>query len=230
MSQILRNFGRKVPGTCGQPENQRNRVPLVTRVRHRDYVRLRKLLQPEGLDSWPKTTGGKGVHLMGPDRPRHQSRRRAPVLQPDGATPGSDSSRSLHDLVRAGKTQQAYLYRLSAQRTRHDGDRRLFPARWGGIPRRRAGDVGAGRAWDSPGCIHDRAAAPSGAAAPTSVRLNEHLEQPRAPSGPDTPARWRWRIVSNAWGRAVQVRPLARLAQQEPEAPAVRRDASRDAA
>ena len=37
-----------------------------------------------------------------------------------------------------------YLYRLSAQRTRHDGDRRIFPARSGGIPGRSAGDVGAG--------------------------------------------------------------------------------------
>jgi bifunctional non-homologous end joining protein LigD len=29
-------------------------------------VRLRKLLQDDGLDSWPKTTGGKGLHLMVP--------------------------------------------------------------------------------------------------------------------------------------------------------------------
>jgi bifunctional non-homologous end joining protein LigD len=29
-------------------------------------LRLRKLLYDEGLDSWPKTTGGKGLHLMVP--------------------------------------------------------------------------------------------------------------------------------------------------------------------
>jgi bifunctional non-homologous end joining protein LigD len=29
-------------------------------------LRLRKLLHDEGLDSWPKTTGGKGLHLMVP--------------------------------------------------------------------------------------------------------------------------------------------------------------------
>jgi bifunctional non-homologous end joining protein LigD len=29
-------------------------------------LRLRKLLQDEGLDSWPKLTGGKGLHLMVP--------------------------------------------------------------------------------------------------------------------------------------------------------------------
>jgi bifunctional non-homologous end joining protein LigD len=29
-------------------------------------LRLRKLLQDEGLESWPKTTGGKGLHLMVP--------------------------------------------------------------------------------------------------------------------------------------------------------------------
>ena len=61
-----RLFGRKVPGTCGQPENQRNRVPLVTAFVIEIALRLRKLLQPEGLDSWPKTTGGKGLHLMVP--------------------------------------------------------------------------------------------------------------------------------------------------------------------
>jgi bifunctional non-homologous end joining protein LigD len=29
-------------------------------------LRLRKLLQDEGLESWPKTTGGKGLHLIVP--------------------------------------------------------------------------------------------------------------------------------------------------------------------
>src|SRR3954463_1533363 len=29
-------------------------------------LRLRKLLHEEGLDSWPKLTGGKGLHLMVP--------------------------------------------------------------------------------------------------------------------------------------------------------------------
>ena len=29
-------------------------------------LRLRKLLEDEGLESWPKTTGGKGLHLMVP--------------------------------------------------------------------------------------------------------------------------------------------------------------------
>jgi bifunctional non-homologous end joining protein LigD len=27
---------------------------------------MRKLLQSEGLDSWPKVTGGKGLHVMAP--------------------------------------------------------------------------------------------------------------------------------------------------------------------
>ena len=54
--------------------------------------------------------------------------------------------------------------------TRHDVDRRLFPARAGGIPGRRSGDVGAGRARDPPGCIHDRAATPGGAAAQANVK------------------------------------------------------------
>jgi hypothetical protein len=37
--------------------------------------------------------------------------------------------------------------------------------RSGGLPGRRAGDVGAGRARDPPGCIHDRAATPTGTSA-----------------------------------------------------------------
>jgi hypothetical protein len=49
--------------------------------------------------------------------------------------------------------------------SRHDSDRRLFPAREGAFPGRRAGDVGASGAPDPPGCIHDRADTPSGAAA-----------------------------------------------------------------
>jgi hypothetical protein len=32
--------------------------------------RLRELLKAEGHDSWPKLTGGKGVHVMVPDRAR----------------------------------------------------------------------------------------------------------------------------------------------------------------
>jgi len=144
VSQILRNFGRKVPGTCGQPENQRNRVPLVTRVRHRDCAPAAQTAATRGPGQLAEDHRRQGPAPHGSDRPRHQSRRRAPVLQPAGATPRSDSSRSLHDLVRAGKAQQAYLYRLSAQRTRHDGDRRTFPARSGGIPCRSAGDVGTG--------------------------------------------------------------------------------------
>jgi hypothetical protein len=84
-----RLFGRKVPGTCGQPENLRQRATRNPRSSE-IALRLRKLLQPEGLDSWRKTTGGKGLHLMVPDRP-HQSRRR-PGTTAIGATKGCSPS------------------------------------------------------------------------------------------------------------------------------------------
>jgi bifunctional non-homologous end joining protein LigD len=32
-------------------------------------LKMRDLLQTEGLDSWPKLTGGKGLHLMAPVTP-----------------------------------------------------------------------------------------------------------------------------------------------------------------
>jgi len=36
-------------------------------------LRLRELLKTEGHDSWPKLTGGKGVHVMGADRARYDA-------------------------------------------------------------------------------------------------------------------------------------------------------------
>jgi hypothetical protein len=145
-------------------------VPLVTRVRHRDCARLRKLLQPEGLDSWPKTTGGKGLHLMVPigrdishDAARLYCNRLAQRLEATAPARYTTSS------APAKRNKRIYIDYLR-KRTRHDGDRRLFPARSGGLPGRRAGDMGAGGAWHPPGCIHDRAATPSGAAAQGSVR------------------------------------------------------------
>jgi hypothetical protein len=70
----------------------------------------------------------------------------------------SDRSWPLHDLIGAGETEGAHLPRLSAQRTRHDGDRRLFAARARRISPRGAGDVGAGGARHPRGCVYDRAA------------------------------------------------------------------------
>ena len=68
MSQILRN-GRS-DGKFREPAvNQKikeaechSEPAFVIEI----ALRLRKLLQAEGLDSWPKTTGGKGLHLMVP--------------------------------------------------------------------------------------------------------------------------------------------------------------------
>ena len=60
------------------------------------------------------------------------------------------------------------------KRTRHDGDRRLFPARSGGLPGRRAGDMGAGGAWHPPGCVHDRAATPQRRRGARKRKRREH--------------------------------------------------------
>ena len=138
-----RLFGRKVPGTCGQPENQRNRVPLLTRVRHRDCAPAAQTAATRGPGQLPKTAGG-GPAPHGSDQPRHQSRRRAPVLQSAGATPRSDSSRSLHEPRPRRQSATSLSISIICATTRHDVDRRIFPARSGGIPCRSAGDVGTG--------------------------------------------------------------------------------------
>ena len=51
------------------------------------------------------------------------------------------------------KRNRRILYRQSAQRPRHDGGRRLFPTRAGGISDRRAGDLGTDRARYPSGCV-----------------------------------------------------------------------------
>ena len=113
-------------------------MPLVTRVRHQTAA-------TRGPGQLAEDHRRQGPAPHGSDRPRHQSRRRAPVLQPAGATPGSDSSRSLHDLVSAGKAQQAYIYidyLRNGRGTTAIGA--YFPRAREGFPVAAPSDVGAG--------------------------------------------------------------------------------------
>ena len=129
---------------------------------------------------WPKTTGGKGLHLMVPiDRDISHDAARLYCKRLARRLAATDPARYTTSPAPA---RQAISHRLSAQRARHDGGRRLFPARRRGF-RRRAGDVGAGRAGNPPGCIHDRAAAPSGDAAQGRVNSADRAARRQPAAG-----------------------------------------------
>lgn len=80
-------------------------------------LRLRRMLEDEGLKPWPKLTGGKGVHLMAPldptmehDQARAYARRIAQRLAanaPDRYTlasaPGKRAGRIFIDYLRNGR-------------------------------------------------------------------------------------------------------------------------------
>ncbi|MFL5069875.1 MAG: DNA ligase D, partial [Xanthobacteraceae bacterium] len=76
-------------------------------------LKLRALLEAEGYDSWPKLTGGKGLHLMVPIEPRfsHDQARvycrrmtqRLEAMAPDKYTTSSAPAR------RAGRIYIDYL-------------------------------------------------------------------------------------------------------------------------
>ncbi|MER9253990.1 DNA ligase D [Mesorhizobium sp. M0598] len=82
---------------------------------------LRDMLHSEGLDSWPKVTGGKGVHVMAPlqapmthDAARQYARRLAQQLvskRPDrylvSAAPSARSGRIFLDYLRNGRGNTA---------------------------------------------------------------------------------------------------------------------------
>ncbi|MER8862547.1 hypothetical protein NKI19_02345 [Mesorhizobium sp. M0751] len=82
---------------------------------------LRDMLHSEGLDSWPKVTGGKGVHVMAPlkavithDAARQYARRLAQQLvskHPDryliSAAPSARSGRIFLDYLRNGRGNTA---------------------------------------------------------------------------------------------------------------------------
>ncbi|MCK1476985.1 DNA ligase D, partial [Bradyrhizobium sp. 197] len=66
---------------------------------------LRTLMKREGFETWPKLTGGKGIHLMAPlDQP---------VLH-------DKAHRVAHQLVSALAARHSDRYLLSAQATRRD--------------------------------------------------------------------------------------------------------------
>ena len=82
-------------------------------------LRLRRMLQDEGLEPWPKLTGGKGLHLMAPLEPNDRPRPGASLRQADRPAPRRNRTGAVHARLSARKARRAHLHRLPAERPRH---------------------------------------------------------------------------------------------------------------
>ena len=96
---------------------------------------LRDVLKNEGFTSWPKVTGGKGVHVMVPVEPQftHDQAHRycRNIAQRLAAT---EFHGQLHRVSRARSQAGPAVHRLPAQWPRHHGSRHLFPRVHVGFP------------------------------------------------------------------------------------------------
>ena len=97
--------------------------------------RVRALLRERGLESFVKTTGGKGLHVCVPLAPEHGWEELEDVHARGRAAARARRALGLHGEHGQGAAQGEGLRRLPAQRPRRQRRRRLLHAR----PRRRAG-------------------------------------------------------------------------------------------
>ena len=118
-------------------------------------LRLRRMLKAEGLEPWPKLTGGKGSHLMAPLDLMMDHDFGARLRQADRAAPRRNRTGPAHGRRRAGQARRAHLHRLLAQRPRHDGHWSVVSEGALGIPGCGPGELASGREGDSPRCLHD---------------------------------------------------------------------------
>ena len=96
-------------------------------------LRLRRMLQDEGLEPWPKLTGGKGLHLMAPLEPKidhDEARAYARRIAQRLPRPHQIATRSPQIRDNARGTSPSIICGMP----RHDGDRRLVAASPGGFP------------------------------------------------------------------------------------------------
>jgi bifunctional non-homologous end joining protein LigD len=126
-------------------------------------LELRDLLRLASLESWPKLTGGKGIHVMVAASRPHPARPRPPPSPCAGAAAGHTKPRPLC-AVRGVRSARAHLPRLSAERARHDGGRGLLAASASADADRRAGELASDRAGSSSRRLHHRQPVPSGPA------------------------------------------------------------------
>jgi hypothetical protein len=97
-------------------------------------LRLRWMLKYEGVEPWPKLTGGEGLHLMAPlDGTMDHDQARA-YAKPDARRLAATASDRYALSSVPEKARRAHLHRLPAERPRHDGHRCLVAAGAGWIP------------------------------------------------------------------------------------------------
>ena len=73
-------------------------------------LKLRTMLEDEGLRPWPKLTGGKGIHLMAPIEPSLTPRPGTHPLSRGGTTAGADRAGKVHAQGRPGAAPRANLH------------------------------------------------------------------------------------------------------------------------
>ena len=104
---------------------------------------LRDALEDDsGLHSFPRLSGGKGVHLVVPIAKRYTWDQCARLLRSLRARDGSTRAAALRRHDEQGQARRAHLHRLVAQRARRDRGVELLAARAPRRAGRDAGDVG----------------------------------------------------------------------------------------
>ena len=115
-------------------------------------LRMRELLRTEGLESWPKLTGGRGVHVMVPVEPELDWKEAQAYSHEHRGADRDVSAGSLPDL---GGARRGLAGRLIVDGRRHDGRGRLFAESAPGLPGCGAGQLAGAGAWCCARRIYD---------------------------------------------------------------------------
>jgi bifunctional non-homologous end joining protein LigD len=119
---------------------------------------LRAILEDEGHESWPKLTGGKGLHLLVPIEPSISHDEAREYCRGIAERIARDGTQAIYDLARSKAAHRPHLHRLSAKRPWEHRSRWLFTARPFRISNRGAGHLARCRARYQAGLLFNRAA------------------------------------------------------------------------